>query len=163
MRRAAQLYSRFKTFEPLVIPRLGFLSNLAERIVPPDQWLPLHGVQIDLYTSSTQQYYFCTVVPEVSTRTTVQNSMVDTAVAVLLPFSVFSGYSVFSTSEVLEIPLCSSSVLSVSRNFSNPKMSSDVCVTWSIQVSGLPLPPLSLVDTVRLHKTEYSRTSIIVW
>ena len=35
MRRAARLYSRFKTFEPLVIPRLVFLSDLAERIVPP--------------------------------------------------------------------------------------------------------------------------------
>ena len=66
-----------------------------------------------------------------------------------------------STSEVLEIPLCSSSVLSVRRYFSNPKMSSDVCVTWSIQVSGFPPPPLSLVDTVRLHETKYEIIPLI--
>ena len=35
MRRAARLSSRFKPFEPLVILWLVFLSDLAERIVPP--------------------------------------------------------------------------------------------------------------------------------
>ena len=53
MRRAARLYSRFKTFEPLIILGLVFLSDLAEGIVPSRQWSPLHGIQINLYNSST--------------------------------------------------------------------------------------------------------------
>ena len=53
MRRAARLSSRFKPFEPLVILWLVFLSDLAERIVPPGQWSPLQGIQINLYNSST--------------------------------------------------------------------------------------------------------------